>query len=98
MSNLNRSEDLEDLLEELEPLGDEVVGTIESSKMIITTPRGEITFDKTECEKLLQDSTTVKQLFDALGGVKCSIELYGLELTETVEEAVRDLFNPVDEY
>lgn len=87
-----------DLLEELEALGDETVGTIESSRMIVATAQGNLEFNKEECEKLLQDESTVQQFFDALGVSKASIELYALELTDPVLDKIRELFDPVDEY
>jgi hypothetical protein len=94
---MKRPNELNDLLDELTASPDDV-GSIDSSKAVVGVNKEEITLTAEECEKVFQSAKTVKQLFDALGSEKATLELHGLELHDEALGAAERLFTSVDEF
>jgi hypothetical protein len=88
---------VQSLLEELEE-SPENVKTKTESHVIITQDNQCFELKPAECEKLLQSTSTVEKLFDALGTFnEASIELHGVEIECDVHDLLEELFDNVEE-
>jgi hypothetical protein len=89
--------EVKDLLDELTPNPDKV-GTIKSSKMIITAGDRVIEFEAKDCERILQSPETVNSLVDVLGKKEdINVELFAVDLDDEVAEALERACTSVDE-
>jgi hypothetical protein len=88
--------EVQDLLNDLTPNPDKV-GTIESSKMIVTVGKRTFELGAKDCEKILQSPESVEALAEVLGGENIGVELYAIDLSDSVMEALERSCNSVDE-
>lgn len=88
--------EVQDLLNDLAPNPDKV-GTIESSKMIVTVNKRTFELGAKDCEKILQSPESVKALAEVLGGDDIGVELHAVDLTDNIMEALERSCDSVDE-
>lgn len=99
MSPSDIPSDVKEFLDELTPDSD-TVGTIDSSKMVVTYNGGKTRFeiDARGCERLLQSRSTVSALIEALNSPEdLHVELHALDLQDDVLETLERLCMTVDE-
>lgn len=88
--------EVQDLLNDLAPNPDKV-GTIDSSKMVVTAGQRTFELGPRDCEKILQSSDAIESLAEVLGGEDIAVELYALDLTDEAMEALERSCSSVDE-
>lgn len=88
--------EVQDLLNDLAPNPDKV-GTIDSSKMIVTVKDRTFELNAKDCEKVLQSSESIESFAEVLGGEDISVELHAIDLTDEAMEALERSCDSVDE-
>lgn len=88
--------EVQNLLNDLVPNPDKV-GTIDSSKMIVTVKDHAFELGAKDCEKILQSADSIESFAEVIGGEDISVELHAIDLTDDAMEALERSCDSVDE-